>query len=274
MVVSAAAEQMDGTNEMRAGLVGLLLLGAAACAPAIPESGQGFGGYGSYSTPPAEPLSGTTVPLQQTPPGGFDPAAAAAAIDRAEGGTTTPGAPMVVPGSAVPLQPGVQLPPITTQPQVIGGPLDANRARGDAPSNIRVEGGEMAAVNGISDEQDFNAVASRETIESDKQRLERNKSNYVVIEPTAIPDRPGDTGPNIVQYALTSSNSVGEQAYSRSAVRLNSPAAACGRYASADLAQEAFLAGGGPARDTKGLDPDGDGFACDWDPSPFRSALN
>lgn len=47
----------------------------------------------------------------------------------------------------------------------------------------------------------------------------------------------------------------------------------CAGYASPDQAQIDFLANGGPQRDRKGLDPDGDGFACGWDPSPFRSAV-
>jgi hypothetical protein len=179
---------------------------------------------------------------------------------------------MVVPGSAVPLDPGAPLPGVSPAP--LGGPLDPNRARGNAPSNIRVEQGEMIGAGDISDEQDFNAVAQRETIESDAERLQRNRANYQVIQPVAVPERPSSTGPNIVQYALTTSNGVGEQAYSRSAVRLTSPEAACARYPSADLAQEAFLANGGPNRDPRGLDPDGDGFACDWDPGPFRAALN
>ena len=38
-------------------------------------------------------------------------------------------------------------------------------------------------------------------------------------------------------------------------------------------AQEAFLKAGGPERDRYGLDPDGDGFACRWDPTPFRAAI-
>mgnify|MGYP000454045377 CR=1 FL=1 len=46
----------------------------------------------------------------------------------------------------------------------------------------------------------------------------------------------------------------------------------CAKYASADLAQEDFLQRGGPERDRKGLDPDGDGYACNWDPTPFRAA--
>jgi len=267
---------MDGTEgmlagAMRAGLAGMLLLGAAACAPAIPESGPGPG-FGGVGAPLAAPSA--AAPLPQQAPQGFDPAAAAAAIDRAEGLTTTPGAPMVIPGSAVPLDTTAPLPLPALTPAPLDGGLDPSRPRGNAPSNIQVEQGEMIGSARISDEQDFDAVASRETIASDAERLERNRANYQVIAPTALPERPSDTGPNIVQYALTTANGVGEQAYARSAVRLTSPEAACARYASADLAQEAFLANGGPARDPRGLDPDGDGFACDWDPGPFRAALN
>jgi hypothetical protein len=40
------------------------------------------------------------------------------------------------------------------------------------------------------------------------------------------------------------------------------------------MAQIAFLERGGPKRDTLGLDPDGDGFACYWDPAPFRKAVS
>jgi hypothetical protein len=32
------------------------------------------------------------------------------------------------------------------------------------------------------------------------------------------------------------------------------------------------LARGGPDKDPRGLDPDGDGFACGWDPAPFLLA--
>ena len=42
---------------------------------------------------------------------------------------------------------------------------------------------------------------------------------------------------------------------------------------SSDLAQKAFLSRGGPERDILLLDPDGDGFACKWDPRPFRLAV-
>jgi len=48
----------------------------------------------------------------------------------------------------------------------------------------------------------------------------------------------------------------------------------CAKYASSDQAQLAFLKAGGPQRDGLGLDPDGDGFACYWDPAPFRLAVS
>ena len=48
---------------------------------------------------------------------------------------------------------------------------------------------------------------------------------------------------------------------------------ACGHYPSPDQAQIDFLASGGPERDKLGLDPDGDGYACAWNPAPFRTAV-
>lgn len=125
----------------------------------------------------------------------------------------------------------------------------------------------------ISDEQSFAAVSSRETIESDKERLARQRESYQVIQPEAVPDRPNGDGPNIVAYALSTTNRVGEQLYRRSGdVSETRYQRACARYTTSDKAQEAFLQAGGPKRDSKGLDPDGDGFACYWDPAPFRAA--
>ncbi len=127
---------------------------------------------------------------------------------------------------------------------------------------------------GISDEQDFSAVSSRESIESDKQRIAANREAYQVIQPKALPSRSGDSGPSVVEFALSTRNRVGEQIYSRTNVmaasRFNKN---CAKYTSADQAQQAFLKAGGPKRDGKGLDPDGDGFACYWDPTPFRRAV-
>jgi hypothetical protein len=126
---------------------------------------------------------------------------------------------------------------------------------------------------GISDEQNFDAVAGRETIESDRERIEAQRQAYQVLRPQPLPSRPGDTGPNVVAYALNTTNARGERLYSRTGFNAeNRFLRNCAKYPSSDLAQRDFLARGGPERDRLGLDPDGDGFACYWDPAPFRAA--
>nr|WP_170538111.1 hypothetical protein [Ruegeria arenilitoris] len=128
--------------------------------------------------------------------------------------------------------------------------------------------------NGISNEQDFAAVSSSRSIQDDAALIQQNRQTYEVVAPTAVPQRGSDGQPNIVQYALTTTNLVGTQLYSRAGFNLQAKAQRnCAGYASPDQAQIDFLANGGPQRDRKGLDPDGDGFACGWDPSPFRSAV-
>jgi hypothetical protein len=159
----------------------------------------------------------------------------------------------------------------------------AQRTAGTAAANSGVEPLQASPSNpapvqlsnaGISNENDFNAVSARETIESDAARLQRNREQYRVIQPTALPNRTGAGGPNIVEYALRTQNSVGQQLYTRRGFNKAARFARnCAVYPSADAAQADFLARGGPRRDRKGLDPDGDGFACNWDPRPFRLAV-
>ena len=125
---------------------------------------------------------------------------------------------------------------------------------------------------GISEENNFKAVGEKRNIEQDKEFLARARANYKLIKPEPLPNRPSDTGPNIVQYALRTSNPVGEQIYRRGGLALESRNARnCAKYTSPDMAQLDFLRRGGPERDPKALDPDGDGYACDWNPAPFRN---
>ncbi len=127
---------------------------------------------------------------------------------------------------------------------------------------------------GISDEQDFDAVSGRETIESDAARREAQAAAREQITATAVPERPANTGPNIVEYAVNAPNVKGQEWYSRSLLSgENRYLRNCADYATADDAQRDFLARGGPERDRRGIDPDGDGFACGWDPAPFKSAF-
>ena len=258
----------------------MLAVGVAACDPGVPESGAG--GYNSYmrntdtSGAAAAPSASTT----------FSTDSVAAAIDSAQPGGTAPLNPTGQ-NSASP-QPMVTGKPATGQ--IIGGqvgvqgaatgaaalpPIDqaACAGRGNAFAGIQETTSEMNyASGGVSDEQDFKAVTGRETIASDKQRIECNREQIVVVQPGALPERPGNEGPNIAAYALSTTNAPGVKLYSRPPFYLTNPEKACAKFASPDLAQAAFLAAGGPQRDPKALDPDGDGFACSWDPRPFRNA--
>lgn len=128
------------------------------------------------------------------------------------------------------------------------------------------------SATGISRENNFDAVSGQRSIELDAARMAANRAQYQVIQPTALPERTS-TGPNIVAYALATDNPVGTRIYNRSRFNAtNKYNRACGAYAHQDQAQAAFLEMGGPQKDRKGMDPDGDGYACLWDPAAFRAA--
>jgi hypothetical protein len=104
------------------------------------------------------------------------------------------------------------------------------------------------------------AVAERELAEA--------RSQLVVVQPGPLPNRV--EGVNIALYAQQTTNAVGERRYDRGMGAQVSGLGNCGRFRDQDAAQRAFLAGGGPEADRYGIDPDGDGFACRWDPTPYR----
>ncbi|MDJ0629946.1 MAG: hypothetical protein QNJ44_16935 [Rhodobacter sp.] len=215
----------------------------AACAPAVPDSGAGVGfqnysDYNSYRNARDDALADRTQTVPPPPPI-----------------TTLP--PQTVPGERT----------VRTQPPAGQPGADT----GNAPASDASARPVITTNNPrISDEQNFEAVAERESIESDAERLRAQREAYQVIEATAVPTRSGN-GPNIVQFAISTSNPVGQKLYRRGVLTSSKKYLTnCAKYASPDLAQEAFLRAGGPDRDRLGLDPDGDGFACAWDPTPFR----
>jgi len=127
------------------------------------------------------------------------------------------------------------------------------------------------STTGISQENNFDAVSGQRSIESDAARIAANRAQYRVIQPQALPER-GESQPNIVAFALSTTNPVGTKIYKRSrfnaANRYNKN---CGVFRHQDQAQIAFLEAGGPDRDRQGMDPDGDGYACTWDPAVYRN---
>lgn len=252
---------------MRARAIVLMCLGIAGCTPTMPDSGAGYDNYNSYlrDHTSGAAVGGQAVGGQGAAPSEFSVEGANAALDRAQGlqsgAATGSGSQGAVIGSSVGASAGYS-------------GQNGQRARGNAPAGIHEETGELvhaAGHTGISDEQDFSAVASRETIASDKERIARNRAQYQIDQPTAVPQRSGGEGVNIVQYAISANHPVGTMLYSRGSILPKNQAAACAKFASPDLAQQWFLENGGPEKDRRGLDPDGDGYACSWDPTPFRS---
>ncbi|MEX0310302.1 MAG: excalibur calcium-binding domain-containing protein [Tateyamaria sp.] len=270
---------------------GFVMLGAAvglaACQPAIPDSGAGIVDPGrgvgfddpstliareareaelARSTVQAAPAVGT-----QALPAASQTAAVQTRVQTTAATSTstqTAATPRAVSNPAG----------LDAELAQIAADNDAAAARansGEAVVNASPSNAAPVILNnpGISDENDFGAVSSRQSIESDAARLEANRQQYQVVQPTALPSRAGASQPNVVQYALQTRHPKGTQVHRRFNVGATSKFQRnCAEYASADEAQIDFLARGGPERDRRGLDPDGDGYACGWDPAPFRRA--
>ncbi len=222
----------------------------AACQPTIPESGRGVGFDNQFNNERARrdaALSGVPAPASvSAAPLGAAPASGSAEATAAETtrilDATRPGSGAVSNSGAAPLQASPSNPPPVL-----------NSA-------------------GISNENNFDAVAGQRSIDADAARLAANRSQYQVIQPEALPSREG-SGPNVVAYALQTSHPRGTARYRRSGFNKQAKfERACAEFATADEAQLEFLTRGGPEKDRKGMDPDGDGYACRWDPAPYRRA--
>ena len=249
---------------MRYLLCGVAFLGVAACDPTLPDSaaGVGFGNYADYSKSQAQreaALNGQALP-------------APLAVSEEQLETSRTGVSGSVPGTPTASPTGGALP---NEAEQIAAETAAALNSGVAPVQASPANPEPVPMDhpGLSSENDFKAVSSERSIESDAQRLARNSAQYEVVQPTAVPTRAAGTGPNIVEYALKTNNPIGTQIYTRSPLSTLARAERnCGKYPSPDMAQLEFLGRGGPQRDRLGLDPDGDGYACGWDPRPFRKA--
>lgn len=246
----------------------------AACEPAVPDSGAGvgFNDYAQYELERAQreaALTGRPIPRLPSAP----------AVATAPLNSTAPQNNTAPLSSNAPLNSTVAIPAtdlaragIGQQNQDVGAPLSAITP---AAPQAAAQADPTAFANnpGISDEQNFDAVAARETIESDAQRREAQAQNLIVVDPVPLPETRAATGANIVQYALNAPNQRGQEWYSRSILSGDTRFQRnCAGYNNPDEAQRDFLARGGPERDPRGIDPDGDGFACGWDPAPFKLA--
>lgn len=229
-------------------------VGLAACAPQVPDSGAGVG-FKDYDTYLAEQrarnealATGRQPQAIQPPAQPVDPANdVVVVVERTPEQQTASDAVAAVRGTASSATPVVT-------PQVAAAQAPAS----DNPN--------------LSDEQDFQAVSSRQTIQSDADRRAAQSAQYQVIAPKAVPSRPRNSSQTPIEFAVATSHPIGQKVYRRSPFGAGKSAAACAKYTSGERAQEAFMKSGGPKRDKLGLDPDGDGYACRWDPSVYRVA--
>ncbi|PRY23604.1 hypothetical protein CLV78_10495 [Aliiruegeria haliotis] len=230
----------------RLAIAAMVLMGLAACEPQVPDSaaGVGFGDYSEYQRQQQQARAARDAQLA---------ASTTVLPPEATGAPTAAGAPSGGVSSADLAAAGIGAAPNT---QLItpaaGAPLAATAAG-------------AAYVSGAN-----TTASSQQTFQGGQQPEVRSAT----VSPTAVPQRPGDTGPDIVAYALQTTNRVGQQVYSRGMTNESRSARKCGKYVSSEMAQRAFLESGGPQRDKLGLDPDGDGFACQWNPEPFRRAVS
>lgn len=226
-------------------IVGVSLLALSACSSRVPDSGDGvgFNDYANYELERAR----REAALQ----GNYQP-------------TLSQNGAIVPPSST-----GVSTSELAAAGIYTSAPSNTTTFTGTEPSATPAA---LASNPDISDEQNFSAVASRESIESDAQRRERQAAAYQLIEATALPNRSGSSEPNIIQYALQAPNDRGEPVFDRTSLSGEGRYQRnCAKYRTPDDAQRDFISRGGPQRDRLGIDPDGDGFACGWDPQAFRA---
>lgn len=260
------------------------LVALSACQPRIPDSAAGvFDEPTNVALPPANAVSQETIPEPpQVPAIEVQSAPQVAAAPLTTTAVATPAVSAPAPSvHSVPQTPSSVTQPASSDAAAIAAETTA--ALSAATANSGVLPLEASPSNpapkvfsnpGISDENDFAAVDARRSIEADAALRAQNQANYTVITPTTVPQRSGAQGPNIVAFALATSHPRGTKVYNR--LGLTSKARyqrACARFGSDEAAQQAFLERGGPKADRIGVDPDGDGYACDWDPAPFRNVV-
>lgn len=161
-----------------------------------------------------------------------------------------------------------------------GQPLAADGAQEHLTSNTDGEqplnGPDIASADdddGLSDEQDFEAVSNRETIESDAERLKAQETERKEFIPVPLPERVGVS--NVALFALRTTHDVGTEVYERIQLFVFEVGVRnrCAEYPDSEAAQHAFLDAGGPEKDELRIDPDGDGFVCGWNPDVYRALL-
>lgn len=141
-------------------------------------------------------------------------------------------------------------------------------AEGQISSTLINEG--APAAGGALDPNSIEGIAAGAIAEAE-QTAPQTGGVFDNIQPQQASDvLPPPIIPRVAAFAIRTSHAPGDRQWRRNPFRRNN-ASDCAMFESRDLAQDAFLRDGGPERDPMGLDPDGDGFVCGFDPSGYRS---
>jgi hypothetical protein len=165
-----------------------------------------------------------------------------------------------LPPASVVAEPFAPEPPATSQWVAVD---PAQTARTGSVDVARIAAGAIAEAEGT-----IPAPATAPVAVSPTEMATAPTGDDFVAPP--LPEGMSVVGATVVAFALTTQHAVGERVYSRFPLRLGRREVQCSDFRTTDLAQDWFLTNEGPERDRAGLDPDGDGFACNWSPERYR----
>ena len=127
---------------------------------------------------------------------------------------------------------------------------------------------DLKTSDGVLDLAQFSQEQQKIEREQAAKRLEELRAGRVVLE-AKDKEKIKRHSVNLAVFARSVSNKLGEKIYYRNFVSIDS-SLGCKKFSNKNDAQIFFLENGGPKHDLHNIDPDGDGFACKWDPAIYR----
>lgn len=152
-----------------------------------------------------------------------------------------------------------------------GRPLNGEIATAviEQPGGVAIEDGASGDVTFL-DPTSLEAVAEGAIIASEQA----SGGVFDNIQPQQAGDvLPPPLIPRVAAFAIRTTHQPGQRQWRRNPLRADGQGL-CAQFPTRDQAQDRFLADGGPERDPNGMDPDGDGFVCGFDPNELRASAN
>ena len=130
----------------------------------------------------------------------------------------------------------------------------------------------LSSDNGQLDLSQFSFEQQKKERDAAATSLLKIRENRIIIPKEEIENFKNKDSINIASYARRTDNLIGEKVHKRFK-RKKETVRKCSHFSTSDDAQRFFLSNGGPQKDPFNLDSDGDGFACKWNPAPFRTII-